>query len=1007
MAYPDDSLTFSHNLLSIGLLILLIMRIILYLLFYGFCPSAIAQNTMGIPDIINYSKQAYKAGTQSWDVKQDGNGILYFANNDGLLSFDGHYWKTLHLPTKTHLRSIEIGADNRIYTGSQDDVGYFSPSENGELKYHSLKHLLPPAEQSFNEVWDIVIYEGDIFFRSDVKILQLKNNRFIVHKPLSQWRYLGLSNGLLLAQDRSKGLYKFTGEKWEPLVGAASFPPDLYVSGLLPFGKDSSLLVTTKAGLFVLSGSRATSLHSPDLEKISRELISSACLISNELIVLSTRLNGCYIITRDGKIINHFSIKEGLQNNNIYSLFSDRSNNLWLCLDNGIDFIAYDNAIKHIYPAADRNGSGYASAIYKNALYLGCSNGLFRSPLSAGKDLSFERAAFGPVANTGGQVWNLTEINGQLLMGHHEGAFIVKDYTANLLSSWTGFWTFKPISNFPPSQVIVGGNYRGISFFTYENQQFRNIDSNLLIESSRFLVIDNDRKTVWVGHPYKGLYKLNWNSRNEVQVKHYTPENAPLGINNNFLFHIRNGIVLTTETGTYEYNNKTDVFEPSAFFNQVTGKMPLSYLQEDSSGNIWFVSGSTMGVIVMSGKKPQVVFFPELDHKLVAGFEHINPIDASNILVGGEKGFYHIDFKKYRENKKDSIQVHLSVVQALGTKDSLLFGGFYQRFTDSRQATKDPPIIPHNNNSFHFEYSCTLYGQQENVEFSYKLKGFDNQWSEWTRKTEKDYTNLPAGAYTFMIKCRNGEAGESPVRSYPFKVLPPWYQTWWAWLLLTLLLAVCFGILNQFQKKKFLQQQKETLRRQKHEYEEESNRLLYLHQLEIEKNEKEIIRLKNEKLQAQLESKNSELAGNAMSLVQKSELLSRIKEQLILLRQDAGSDTASKEFKKVINTINKELEISNDWEQFSVHFDEVHTNFLTQLKKNYPDLTSSELKLCAYLRLNLSTKEIAQLMNISVRGVETSRYRVRKKLNLTAEKNLINALFEAGNSDDTKLAEDV
>ena len=97
MAYPDDSLTFSHNLLSIGLLILLIMRIILYLLFYGFCPSAIAQNTMGIPDIINYSKQAYKAGTQSWDVKQDGNGILYFANNDGLLSFDGHYLSLIHI----------------------------------------------------------------------------------------------------------------------------------------------------------------------------------------------------------------------------------------------------------------------------------------------------------------------------------------------------------------------------------------------------------------------------------------------------------------------------------------------------------------------------------------------------------------------------------------------------------------------------------------------------------------------------------------------------------------------------------------------------------------------------------------------------------------------------------------------------------------------------------------------------------------------------------------------
>jgi DNA-binding CsgD family transcriptional regulator len=130
-----------------------------------------------------------------------------------------------------------------------------------------------------------------------------------------------------------------------------------------------------------------------------------------------------------------------------------------------------------------------------------------------------------------------------------------------------------------------------------------------------------------------------------------------------------------------------------------------------------------------------------------------------------------------------------------------------------------------------------------------------------------------------------------------------------------------------------------------------------------------------------------------MSLVQKSEFLSRIKEELLLLKSNAEASKESKEFKKVISIIDKELEINNDWDQFAVHFDEVHTNFLTALKKNYPTLTSSELKLCAYLRLNLTTKEIAQLMNISIRGVETSRYRIMKKFGLSAENNLFDLLF--------------
>ncbi len=103
-------------------------------------------------------------------------------------------------------------------------------------------------------------------------------------------------------------------------------------------------------------------------------------------------------------------------------------------------------------------------------------------------------------------------------------------------------------------------------------------------------------------------------------------------------------------------------------------------------------------------------------------------------------------------------------------------------------------------------------------------------------------------------------------------------------------------------------------------------------------------------------------------------MLSKIKEELLAIKIIPKPAKTQKILKKVITIINKELEINNDWDPVAVHFDEVHTNFLTLLKKNYPSLTSSELKLCAYLRLNLTTKEIAQLMNISIRGVETSRY---------------------------------
>lgn len=970
------------------------MKSILYSLMLVWAQPVFAQNALGIPGIINYSRHEYNAGTQSWDVKQDKNGILYFANNDGLLSFDGHYWKRYRLPTRTHLRGIEIGQDNRIYTGSQDDIGYFTPAANGQLKYASLKHLLP-AEESVSEVWDVIRFGNDIFFRSDAKILQFTNNRFIVHKPRSQWRFLGVSGKLLLAQDRKGGLMQFANGAWRPLA-AIGFTDDVLVSALLPFGNDSSLLVTTRAGLYIEHHGKITAFASAQLAAIKNQLIFGACQVNGNEIALATRLGGCVIINRNGDILNQFSKTEGLQTSNVYNVFADSNSNLWLCLDNGIDFIAYNNAIKHIYPETQNSGSGYASIVHNNTLYLGSSNGVFSTPLTNKVDLTSEKANFIPVENSGGQVWNLTELNGELLMGHHEGAFTIKNNVAKLLSNWSGFWTFKAISNIPPSPIIVAGNYRGISFFRYENEAFKNIDSNLQFESSRFMAVDNDRKTVWVGHPYKGIYKLQWNSRNELTTKVYNTSNAPLGTNNNFLFKIRNNMVLTTEKGIYEYDEKKETFSISPFFNGLVKNMAISYLKEDAAGNIWLVSGSKVGVIDMSEKKPVLMFFPELNNHVVSGFEHINPINNTNVIVGGEKGFYHIDFDKYKSNTNQQIQVHLAAVISIGKKDSLLFGGYFGDINTRNQDGQKAPKVGYNNNSFHFEYASTLYGQQSNVEFSYLLKGFDRQWSDWSRKTEKDYTNLPPGKYDFVVKCRNGSENESASVVYSFVVLSPWYRTWWAWLFYAGIFATVVFLVHRHQRAKFLARQQAQLHKQQGEHEAEQQKLLYEHQLELEKSEKQIAQLKNEKLQTQIESKNSELATNAMSLVQKSELLSRIKEELIILKDKTEPAKNSKEFKKVISTINKELEINNDWDQFAVHFDEVHKNFLTLLKRNYPALTSSELKLCAYLRLNLTSKEIAQLMSISIRGVETSRYRIRKKFGLSGDQNLFDLLFNIG-----------
>ena len=166
-----------------------------------------------------------------------------------------------------------------------------------------------------------------------------------------------------------------------------------------------------------------------------------------------------------------------------------------------------------------------------------------------------------------------------------------------------------------------------------------------------------------------------------------------------------------------------------------------------------------------------------------------------------------------------------------------------------------------------------------------------------------------------------------------------------------------------------------------------------MHQLEIDKAANELVILRNEKLQAEVDFKNSELATSAMHLVQKGELLTKVKSELNRLIKVVDNEKSIGELKKMIKVLSEDDKMDKDWEHFAQHFDKVHRDFVVILKEKHPTVTGNELKLSAYLRMNLSTKEIAQLMNISVRGIEISRYRLRKKLGISSEVNLFDYLI--------------
>jgi len=959
------------------------------LLFLSFFQLAVyAQNTIGIPDIINFANPDYHGGTQTWSIRQAKNGVLFFANNDGLLSFDGNYWKQYPLPNKTILRCLVMDTvTGNIYVGSQGDIGFFAPGNNGDLVYTSLKKLIPESLRDFADIWHVEIYENAVFFRANKKIFEYKDNTIKVYKAPSEWRYMRRAGNRLLAQDRNMGIVEFKNNSWQPACNHPVLKEGL-ITGILDYRNDTLLVTTLKNGIYLLHDSQF--IRKPTLADpfFNGDRIYCAVNVNKNEFAVGTTSGGCFIINLDGKLIQTISRTEGLQNNNILCLFLDKNQNLWMGLDNGIDMAAYNTAIKRILPDKKNQLAGYAVRLIGGKLYIGTSDGLYSVPVDLNNpDLSFSKGDFTRIANTGGQVWHVDEVNNQILMGHHEGSFAIRNNQAFPLLPGVGSWLFSPLP-FPENNQLLVGTYNGL-------QLLQDVGGNIINkgkieginESLRFVLFDNENN-VWASHPYKGIYKIVLSAdKKTLSYKVYTKANGLPSDVNNYVFSIKSKVVVATQKGIYEYNASSDKFVPSNILPPAFNDQPIQYLNEDADGNIWFECDKKVGMIdyrkSISTETFSILYFPELTNKLVRGFEYIYPYNMGNIFIGSEKGVYHLNLRNYLAHVSP-LTVLIGRVRTVGKTDSIIYGGFRGE-RNSRVDEVKVTELPNALNSIHFEYSSTQYEQERNIEYSYQLEGFDDQWSTWTKKTEKDYTNLPYGKYTFIVKARTNLGNESLPEIYAFKILPAWYQTNWAYIVYAcIFLALVYG-LNQWQKKKFLQQQEKYAKEQEH--------LKYMHQLEMDRNDKEIVKLQNDKLESDVSHKNKELANATMHLVERGKLLSKIKEELLRIQRNTPGLATSADFKRLINTINDAEKNDKHWDQFVSHFDEVYSDYLTALKNKYPTLTATDLKLCAYLRMNLSSKELSQLMNISVRGVEIARYRLRKKLNIATEENLFDFLM--------------
>ncbi len=954
--------------------------------------SLVAQSpVIGSPIITNFYRSDYRAETQNWAIVQDGRGIMYFGNNKGLIEFDGTNWQLYQLPNRTIVRSIDYSSDEKIYVGGQSEFGYFASDNNGKNQYHSLSHLIPSEYKSFEDIWKVFRQEESVFFCSEKAVFKLINETIEVITPeRGRFENFFHSRGELIIQVLDEGLFTWQGDRLLPIPFSKQHIESRVVA-FLSDSADKDIIITAANGLFIRDETGIRPWKTETSNFLATNLAYCAVQLSNGNYAIGTSQNGLIVINPEGQLQLHLNKDNGLQNNTILSICQDIQQNLWLGLDNGIDYAEIYSPITVIQSKEGIEGTGYASIIKGNKLYLGTNQGLYsfdwRSNLQASKSGSLK-----PVQEAVGQVWNINDFQSATILSQHNGASYIRGNAIIPFSDIQGSWKFTRLVSNPG--YAIEGTYSGIHLYKEVISKGANNSDNSIWEysnkidgfdeSARIFEQDDDGY-IWVSHAYKGLYKIEL-SEDPGRIKRLTSYDTSYGLPVNLFIDvakIRDEVIFTTPQGVYQYDSKNDRFNPHENFVNIFGEnRDVHRLIEDELGNVWFSIDSEFGVLKVKEKgvfnKLEISYFNQIHEDLVDGFQHVYAHDDKHIFIGTKKGFLH-----YNPSQPKNIEFPFRILirqVTLTTKgDSIVsYGTTIDGGSDANDVFK--PRM----NDFRFSFSAPYYEKINHLYYRYKLEGFQNEWSAWSPKTEKEYTNLNYGDYSFMVQARNAYGKISSEDIYSFSISPPWHATIWAkityFLLPLLFLTLLINLISKREKKKADSDKIE--QRRKFELKEAEFKK------EVEKSEVEVNKLNNEKLLADINHKNSQLASTTMHLVQKSEILMKIKNDLNSLVKDLPSEN-KKKLKEISRTIEYDIQQDDNWNQFELYFDQVHENFFKNLRKKHPELSPKDQKLCAYLRMNLSTKEIAPLLNISVRGVEISRYRLRKKLSLDSNTNLV------------------
>jgi AraC family chitin signaling transcriptional activator len=902
---------------------------LLYIFIFGFISLQLTAQEL-LPFVENYSKSNYQGDNQIWSTAQGKDNAMYFANNNYLLRYDGVKWEKYKLPNKTIIRSIMVEG-NKIYSGSYQEFGYWY-RKDAKMHYVSISKRKKVFDENNNEeIWKIFKFKNKIYFQSfngififDGKVILEKKLPFLIS-------YCFVVDDQILIASVEKGIYRLNNREIEKVNGLSLLENNVIHTIQKYQGK--TYFFTKKHGVYVLENNILSPWKNNLNEVLKSENINVAQFIKSNKLIIGTANKGVYILDLNNGTYKNINRNNVLMNNSILSIGQDKENDLWLGLDNGIAHIEVNSPISIFYDSSGILGSVYSVASTPKGYLMASNHGVFKYE---GKQLYL-------IPSTQGQAWDISKINDQYLIGHNEGTFIYKNDSFSKLSDINGGWN---VAKSAINNSYLQATYSGIVIYQNPDNLTQKTTIKGLLKPIKYLA-QNRKNEIWAADVNRGLYRVLYNDAFVAEADNVTQRSK---ISNDFgvkIFEFRNEILFLINNSWYTFNSLTNQLEANQLFND--NFKNVSNIVSIDENHFMVLQNGLLYHIYAQGSKFIRNSIQEKYYKGKIINDNLKVFkDKNNYLLNLDDGFISLDLK-YNTKEKTNVKIEAFNNDVLVENNSK---------------------IKHNS-ELRINVISGIYGASK-PDLFYRLNGK----KEFISINEGLIllNNLTSGSHDVTIYNNDG-LNYNRVADFQFVVANAWYFSIWMIFIYLIVIGLILYLYYKWNKIKYIQKLKLQKEELKHQREILEMELKAENELNSQEYEKHILEL-------ELQSKSSEVAGKSLSIAKQSEMIENIQN---ILDTESDFNKLKSEIKKAIkiNAVNK-----HEWEIFETNLNQINNEFIIALSKKYPNLTSKDIKLCVYLKMNLSSKEIAPMMNISFRGVELHRYRLRKKLGLSQEEIL-------------------